>query len=77
MGGELVVSATGDWTNGITIGLMARRLTPKQAARVKYRALLFRSMDPSPRIDALVDSDPGHRWFCFCLDAVARQEVTG
>lgn len=65
----------GDWTNGITIELMTRRFTPRQAARVKYRELLFRSMDPDPRLDALVDSDPGRRWFCFCLDAVARLET--
>jgi hypothetical protein len=66
---------SGDWTNGITIELMSRRLTPRQAAKVKYRAMIFRDMDPDPRIDALIDGDPGHRWFCFCLDAVARQET--
>lgn len=65
-----------DWTNGITIAVLAARLTPQEAARVKYRALLFRSMDPSPRIDALLAGDIGHQWFMFCLDAVARQEVT-
>lgn len=64
-----------DWTNGISVTQMARQFTPKQAARIKYRALLFRSMDPEPRLDALLDSDPGHRWFCFCLDAVARMEA--
>lgn len=65
----------GDWTSGISVALMARRLTPEQAARVKYRALLFSSMDPSPHIDELLRNDPVHRWFCFCLDAVARREV--
>jgi hypothetical protein len=64
-----------DWTNGITIALMSRRLTPKQAARVKYRVLALRACaEPDPHVDALFDNDPGHRWFCFCLDAVARRE---
>jgi hypothetical protein len=66
---------SGDWTNGISIALMGRRLTPKQAARVKYRAMIFRDMDPSPHLDQLLDSNHSHRWFCFCLDAVARQET--
>ena len=61
---------SGDWTSGISIAQMAREFTPKQAARVKYHALLFR--DP----DDLLRDNPGHRWFCFCLDAVARMEVT-
>lgn len=69
---------SGDWTNGITIARMAATLTPKRAARVKYRVLMFRSMDPEGArlIDPVLENDPGHRWFCFCLDAVARQEVT-
>ena len=59
---------------GVTIAMMAARLTPRQAARVKYQALIFDAMDPSPRIDALMASSAGHQWFCFCLDAVARLE---
>ena len=67
----------GDWTNGITIAVMAANLTPRQAARVKYMELALRSCyEPDPRIDALLANNIGHRWFCFCLDAVARQEVT-
>lgn len=66
---------SGDWTNGISVAQMSRQLTPRQAARVKYRVALFSSMDPSPHIDELLRNDPVHRWFCFCLDAVARQEV--
>lgn len=65
-----------DWTNGITIAQMAACLTPQEAARVKYRALVFRSLEPDPRHDALLAGNIGHQWFCFCLDAVARQEVT-
>ena len=59
---------------GVTIAMMAERLTPRQAARVKYQALIFAAMDPSPRIDELLANNAGHRWFCFCLDAVARLE---
>jgi hypothetical protein len=67
---------SGDWTDGISVAVMARRLTPKQASRVKYRALLFGSADPNPRLDDLLRDDPGHRWFMYCLDAMARQEAT-
>jgi hypothetical protein len=67
---------SGDWTNGISVAVMAARLTPKQAARVKYYELLFRPEDPDSydlRIDALLRNNIGHQWFCFCLDAIARQ----
>jgi hypothetical protein len=63
-----------DWTNGVTVAQMAGRLTPREAARVKYRAMLFRPVVRSPQLDALVDGNAAHRWFCFCLDAVARTE---
>lgn len=50
--------------------------TPKQAARVKYRALLFRLAGPegARQLSRLTSEDPRHRWFMFCLDAVARRE---
>lgn len=65
-----------DWTNGITIAVMAQRLTPAQAARVKRMEFVLRSFaEPDPQIDQLLANDIGHQWFCFCLDAVARQEA--
>lgn len=65
-----------DWTNGITIDIMGKILTPKQAARVKYRALIFREMDPAGAewFDQVTKDEIGHQWFCFCVDAVARRE---
>lgn len=64
-----------DFTCGISVEQMSRQFTPKQAARVKYRTLLFRdTRHQDPEIDLLFDNDPGHRWFLFCLDAVARRE---
>jgi hypothetical protein len=63
-----------DWTNGVSVAQMAARFTPGQAARLKYQALIFRPASPSPQFDALVDGNRAHRWYCFCLDAVARLE---
>jgi hypothetical protein len=57
-----------------TVARMEALFTPKQAAAIKYKTAVLRSCtEPDPRIDALIDNDPGHRMFMFCLDAVARR----
>jgi hypothetical protein len=64
-----------DWTDGITIAALAARFTPRQAARIKANVLVLRSHTDRESLeywDPVFDNDPGHRWFCFCLDAVAR-----
>jgi hypothetical protein len=64
-----------DWTGGICIALLARRLTPRQAARVKYRTANLRACADAESLaysDAMTRNDIAHQWFCFCLDAVAR-----
>jgi hypothetical protein len=64
-----------DWTSGITVEVMRQRLTPKQAAHVKYMELVIRSCTDQESLDyadRVIGNDPRHRWFCFCLDVVAR-----
>lgn len=52
------------------------RLGPQGAAHVNYMALLMRECtEPDPRIDKLINDDPGHRWFCYCLSAIARSDT--
>jgi hypothetical protein len=53
---------------------MAARLTPRQAARLKHQAMIFRPAVPSPELAALIDGNAAHQWYRFCLDAVARLE---
>ena len=64
-----------DFTDGITVEVMARRLTPREAAHVKYMTYMLRCAtdEESLRLAERV-TDPGHRWFCYCLDAIARRE---
>jgi hypothetical protein len=56
-----------------TVARMAELFTPQRAAHIKYMTAMLRcASEPDPRLDALVDGDPGHRMFVYCLDAVAR-----
>lgn len=65
-----------DWTDGITIAVMAARFTPQQAARIKYKAAVMQLASvPDDRIERMLRWDPGHQWFLFCLDAVARRAI--
>jgi hypothetical protein len=56
---------------------MAAILTPKQAAHVNYMVLMLRAAsvqdEHTRRSDEMLHNDAEHRWFCFCLDAIARQ----
>jgi hypothetical protein len=66
-----------DFTDGITVEIMAKNFTPKQAAHIKYKVLAIRAVTDKESLeysDRVIGNDPGHRWFCFCLDAVARRE---
>lgn len=66
----------GYWMDGISVAQMSALLTPKQAARVKWRVLALRACTDAESLaysDWLFDNDAGHRWFCFCLDAAARR----
>lgn len=64
----------GDWTGGLTVARMAERFTPREAAAVKARAAWLRlNTEPDERTDAMLRWHPGHQWFLFCLDAVARR----
>jgi hypothetical protein len=68
-----------DWTDGITVAAIAAQLSPQQAARVKYQVLALRACTDAGSLeysDRVIGNDPGHRWFCFCLDVTARREVT-
>lgn len=60
-----------------TVARMAAWLTPRQAAHVKYMAAMLREGsvidEHSARIDAVINGNPGHRMFMYCLDAVARE----
>ncbi len=63
--------------SGWTVARMESLFTPLEAAAIKYKTAMLRSCtEPDPHIDALLDNDPGHRMFVFCLDAVARRAPT-
>jgi hypothetical protein len=55
-------------------------LGPAGCARVKARHLAIAGHVPPPyrdewddKLDRLLAEDAGHRWFTYCLDAVARE----
>jgi len=54
---------------------MRKWFTPKQAARIKWEAMRVRDLaDEESRLlsDPVFENDPGHQWFLYCLDSVAR-----
>jgi hypothetical protein len=63
-----------DWTGGLTVARMAEQFTPQEAARIKAQsAALKLNIEPDEHIDTMMRWHPGHQWFLFCLDAVARR----
>jgi hypothetical protein len=60
-----------------SIADLAAWLTPKEAAHVKYMVAMLRAAsvqdEHTRRLDEMMHNDAEHRWFCFCLDAIARR----
>ena len=63
--------------SGWTVARMEALFTPQQAARIKWQVAALRlCTEPDAHLDALMDGDPGHRMFVYCMDAVARRAPT-
>jgi hypothetical protein len=57
-----------------TVERFAVMFTPRQAASVNAMVAALRlCVEPDPEMDALMENDPGHRMFMYCLNAVARR----
>jgi len=66
-----------EYLSAWTVARMEALFTPQEAAAIKYKTAMLRSCaEPDAHLDALLDNDPGHRMFVFCLDAVARRAPT-
>ena len=67
------VSELDEWS----VGRMAALFSPREAAQIKYQVHMLRCLDSKGAryMDRVTADDGGHRWFTYCLDAVARREL--